>query len=213
MGCQPTIHVNPSLAHQKKLGTALADGFRRCGLEPVLTTDPRARGDFHVVLGPWFALKEWRMGRTLYIDRAYWDDPDCVSVHWLSDGEKVRTRGNPYRSHPELAPMKSGDRRVYLCDYGQEPVGNYHAVRYHPAHKPSRYSLKECLDAHDIAIGRRTTALVDAHIRGLRVETDDPHSPVWGVTDREQWITDLAWHNWSHDEISRGEMWNHIQSR
>jgi hypothetical protein len=213
MGCQPTIHVNPHLDHQKKLGVALADGFKSHGITPVLTTDPKAKGDFHVVLGPWFALKEWRFDNTLYIDRAYWNDPRCVSIHWLSNGEKVRTKGNPYRRHPTLAPIKTGDRRLYLCDYKQKPLGRYHTVRYHPADKTSRYSLDECLKAHDVAIGRRTTALVDAHIQGLRVETDDPHSPVADVTDRDQWITDLAWHNWSHDEISRGAMWNHIRSR
>ena len=213
MGYQPTIHVNPHLQHQKKLGIALADGFQRHGITPIVTTDPRAKGDFHVVLGPWFALKEWRFDNTLYIDRAYWGDPDCVSVHWLSDGEKVRTRNNPFRGHPELKPLKTGDRRVYLCDYGQEPSGHYHAVRYHPSDKPSRYTLDECFNTFDTAIGRRTTALVDAHIHGLGVETDDHHSPVYGITDREQWVIDLAWHNWSHDEIQRGEMWNHIQSR
>lgn len=107
--------------------------------------------------------------------------------------------------------MKSGDRTVFLCDYGAQPYGSYHTVRYHPADKLSRYTLEECLSAHEIAVGRRTTALVDAHIQGLKVQTDDPHSPVFNVTDRLSWINNLAWHNWSHDEIAEGEMWSHFR--
>lgn len=213
MGGQPTIHVNASLAHQKRLGEALAEGFKCHGLSPILTHSPHASGDWHVCIGPWFALDQWRGDHTLYIDRAYWGDPECVSVHWLDGGEKRRSKGNKYRAHPELKPMKVGDRRVYLCDYNRPPEGFYHTVRYHPSEKKSRYTLQECFDMHDIALGRRTTALVDAHINGLQVFTDDPHSPVYGIESREQWIRDLAWHNWSHDEIARGEMWTFIQSR
>jgi hypothetical protein len=100
--------------------------------------------------------------------------------------------------------MKTGNRRVYLCDYKATPEGQSDAVRYHPADRPATQSLQEILNTHDIAIGKRTTALVDAAIAGLRVETSDPHSPVYGLVDRGQWIMDLAWHNWSLDEIARG---------
>lgn len=202
---RPVIHVDSRSQHQIDTARALSDGFQRHGLNPIITHDPKEQGDFHVCNGPHFAKDHWP--ECLYIDRAYWGDPLAVSVHWLSEGEKIRTKGNPYREHPVLEPIKTGDRRVYLCDWKGVPEGQYHTVRYHPSEKPSRYTLGECLNNHDVALGRRTTALVTAHIKGLRVETNDPHSPVFGITDREQWARDLAWHNWSKDEIARGDMW------
>lgn len=205
------IHTNLSLDHQVRIAVTLREGFRKHGIEAEVTADKFKGADLHICLGPWYALKHWKDDRTLYIDRAYWDDPQCISIHWLSEGEKVRLRGMPERPHPELRSMKDGDRRVYLCDYGQSPLGAYHSVRYHPADKPSRYTLEECLQTHDIAAGRRTTALVTAHIEGLQVETDDPHSPVYGITNREQWIRDLAWHNWSLHEIEEGRAWEALR--
>jgi hypothetical protein len=197
--CRTVIHANGQLAHQVRIAAALHSGT---GWEVSFRPDTEA--DCHVVLGPWFALDRWRYAKTLYVDRAYWGDPYCVSIHWLAGGEKVRLKGMPYRDHPELHPMKTGNRRVYLCDYKAEPEGQYDTVRYHPVDRPATQSLQEILNTHDIAIGRRTTALVDAAIAGLRVETSDPHSPVYGLVDRAQWIIDLAWHNWSLDEIARG---------
>ena len=199
------IHANGSLKHQVVYAKALAEGM---GGE--VSFSPYTEADIHVVIGPWFALKPWRYAKTLYVDRAYWGDPDCVSIHWLKDGEKVRTKGRPYREHPKLHPMKPGSKTIYLCDYGGWPTGNFDSVRYHPAQRKPTTTLQYDLDAHQVAIGKRTTALVDAAIQGLRVETDDPHSPVYGITDREQWARDLAWHNWSIDEIRSGEFLNGI---
>ena len=194
------IHCNSGLKHQVKLAKTLQKGT---GWKISYLADEPA--ETHVVLGPWFALKHWKNANTLYIDRAYWQDPLCVSVHWLTGGEKLRTRNRPYRAHPELHPMKRGNRRIYLCDYLDAPTGKYDSVRWHPAQRMPRTSLEDDLNAHDVAIGRRTTALVDAAIKGLRVETSDPHSPVYGLKDREQWIRDLAWHNWAMDELASGE--------
>jgi len=203
MGERIAIHANPSLTHQVDIANALCKG-----IGGKVTYSPDTQADIHVVLGPWFALNQWRFSNTLYIDRAYWGDPDHVSVHWLQNGEKVRTKNNPYRWHPNLKPMKKGTRRLYLCDYACNPDGEYETVRYHPAQiSPSR-PLIDDLNCHDIAIGRRTTALVDAAIHGLQIETSDPNSPVYGITDREQWACDLAWHNWSLNEIESGAMWN-----
>jgi hypothetical protein len=210
MGYQVAVHTNTGLAHQVKIARALVAGFDVHGIAAVIS-DAVVQADMHVCMGPWFALDQWRHGNTLYIDRAYWGDPGAVSVHWLQDGEKLRTRNNPPRPHPELAPMRAGSRRIYLCDYGEQPPNDCD-YRRHPADGAAG-TLAEALEGYQIAAGRRTTALVDAAIAGLAVETDDPHSPVYGLTDREQWITDLAWHNWTLDEIERGAMWAHFKQR
>ena len=206
MGTQGTvIHCNRSLRHQQELARQLRRGFAAHGINAEISYKPDTKAGTHVVLGPHFALKQWQHSHTLMIDRAYWDDPDCVAIHWLEGGEKVFLKGMPKRAHPRLKKQKTGSKRLYLCDYRQAPEGEYDTVRYHPAESKSQQSLEDALKAHDIAIGRRSTALVDAAIQGLRVETSDPHSPVYGLVNRKQWITDLAWHNWSRREIESGE--------
>lgn len=199
------IHCNSRLSHQVDYAQALAAGIP--GAE--ISYSPDTPADTHIVIGPHFA--KWP--DALMLDRAYWGDPDCVSVHWLKDGEKVRTTGNPYRAHPDFMPYKVGNREIYLCDYGEKwGLESDITVRYHPAQSTPRMPLMDELERHDIATGRRTTALVDAALMGLEVRTDDPHSPVWPIRnktgDREQWLRDLAWHNWSKDEIINGSMWN-----
>jgi len=205
MGTQSTvIHCNRSLDHQRAWAGALKKGFAVHGIESEVSYRADTHADIHVVLGPWFALKNWKHSKTLMLDRAYWGDPDSASLHWLEYGEKVFLRDMPKRKHPRLKKQKEGDRRIYLCDFRQKPEGDYDTVRYHPSEKKSQGSLEDALQAHDVAIGKRSTALVDAAIHGLRVETNDPHSPVYRITDRRQWIRDLAWHNWSKAEITSG---------
>jgi hypothetical protein len=183
--------------------------------------------DTHVCLGPHFALARWRHAQTLYLDRAYWGDPDRCSLHWLHGGEKHFTNDNPNRDHPALLPWQFGRRAVVLCDYGmdgaqEELLARPHfeavTVRRHPADGNA-----ERLDwaQYDVAIGRRTTALVDAAIRGIPVVSYDPHSPVAPIAGRvrdirrpfrEQWIRDLAWHNWHVDEIASGAAWDFLRN-
>jgi hypothetical protein len=213
MGFRVAVHTNCGLAHQVTIARALVAGFRAHGMASVIA-DREAAADLHVCMGPWFALDRWRFDRMLYIDRGYWGDPDCVSIHWLDGGEKVRTACDMPRAHPELKPYRYSEKSIFLCDYGMAPVGVYDAVRFHPANGQGG-SLIEALQGYGVAAGRRTTALVDAAIEGLKAVTVDPHSPVWPISGkregREQWINNLAWHNWSIDEIERGEAWEHLR--
>ena len=203
------------MPHQVEYGAAVKAGLERFSVSAEITHKADTPGDIHVCIGPNFALRNWRNKRTLLLDRAYWGDPKRVSVHWLRHGERVwNDRDLGPRSHPELKPMKEGDKTIYLCDYGESPPkGDYDTVRRHPANGKSPESLIKALSKHDKAAGRRSTALVTAAIHGLQVETNDPHSLVYslcGGVDREQWITALAWHNWSLKEIESGEVFDAI---
>jgi len=208
------VHAHPGLKHQVKYGGALVKGLKRHGIRATVSGSPATEADIHVMMGPWFAYRQWRHHpMSLYLDRAYWGDPYCASVHWLKDGEKVFTRHNKHRMHPNTKPYKTGHRKIYLLDY-DEKRGHQATdgdVRYHPAQSTPQRTLEEDLKTHDIAIGRRTTALVDAACMGLKVITDDPYSPVWPISEqvnyvaREIWLDNLAWHNWSLDEIENGD--------
>jgi len=209
MGITVAIHANPAITHQIETAEFVRLGFAQHGIEANVTHSPNTVGDVHVVNGPHFALRQWRHSNTLLIDRAYWDDPNSVSVHWLRNGEKFRaTNTSNAKALPELKPYKSGSRVIYLCDYGETPEGRYDVVRRHPAYGDNDPPLLEALAQFDIAIGKRTTALVDAAIAGLTVITDDPHSPVAAISNRSgsrtQWLRDLAAHNWTKQELANG---------
>lgn len=205
MGARSTvIHINRHLGHQVKHGQVLQAGFRRHGIRAEVSFHADTPADVHVVSGPHFAYPRWRHATTLMLDRAYWGDPECVSLHWLEDGEKVFLRDMPKRAHPRLKPLKAGDRSIYLCDYRERPDRVYDTVRLHPAEEVPAESLEDALKAHQVAVGRRSTALVTAAIDGLRVEVLDQRSPAYMPGTRKKWINDLAWHNWSLDEIASG---------
>jgi len=198
------------MSHQIDYGRAVKAGFDRHGLSAEISHLSDAPGDIHVCIGPNFALRHWRNKQTLLLDRAYWSDPKCVSAHWLVSGQRFWSGNDGERDHPELKPMKEGDRTIYLCDYGElPPKGHFDTVRRHPANGKSSESLSKALSRHDKAAGKRSTALVSAAIAGLHVETDDPQSLVYALcqgVERERWITSLAWHNWGLKEIERGDM-------
>lgn len=215
-----TIHANPRLKHQVDYAEAFAAGFAAHGDRADITRDPNRPADVHVIIGPWFALKPWQHDGdyVLYVDRAYWGDPEAVSAHWLRMGEKVFEGAGAGRPHPEAAPYKTGRRSIYLCDYGDTPKGRYDTVRRHPAEsgRPER-DLAADLAEHDLAVGKRTTALVDAALAGLRVETPDVHSPVFPIRGRvcdqarEVWLCGLSWHNWGIEEIRTGAAWEYLR--
>lgn len=207
------IHVNPSSEWQVRYAAALLAGLRACGNTPRITHNPVDADELTVVLGPHWALSYHGHRRVVLIDRAYWGDPQSVSMHWAENGQKVFdwSRTEP-RDHPPLSPLKTGSRTVVLCDYGRLYELGGATIRRHPADAPSCETLAECLARHEIAAGGRSTALVDAAIAGLRVVTNDKHSPVLPLSfqaepDRERWITALAWHNWNINEIEQGEPW------
>ena len=218
MGITCAIHTNPNLRHQITNAAALRAGFNRHGIDAIVTASRTAQADLHVCLGNWYALRENQ--NCFYIDRAFWGDPDSLSLCWLVDGVKQFDWGEkPPRPHPELMPIKPEGNTVILCDYGMD--GRQEAkiypratIRRHPAERPSPESLGECLRAHSKAVGRHTTALVDAAIQGLTVESTAPDSPLEGLSaGRERWINCIAWHNWTVNEIESGAAWQHLSQR
>ena len=187
--------------------------------------------DIHVCLGPWYALRENVGSRVFYLDRAFWGDPDSVSLCWL-DGEGRKQFNwdcTAKRAHPELMPWKSGNAAVVLCDYGMtgelernmaRPMFSDVTIRRHPSESTESEPLSSCLNAHQVAIGRHSTAMVEAAINGLAIvcrATGSPVSPIAGKSccdiqhrDRENWINALAWHNWTLADIESGDAWQHL---
>lgn len=207
MGDSVAIHVCKRIDWQVRYAARFAAGLRRHNFKVNVTSERATQGDIHILLGPWFAYSRWKHGRSILVDRAYWGDPDCVSIHWLKDGEKHFTWKKDPRPIPELQPWREETKSIYLCDYRTLPDVKTDSVRLHPS-DGGKGMLAQALDGHGIAYGRRTTALVDASVMGLEVRTNDKHSPAYPISNkregRDVWLRGLAWHNWSIEEIERG---------
>lgn len=224
------IHTNPSLEHQVDFAERLRLGFIACGWKATVTADrkPHPNASVQVVLGPHYALKECAGERTLMIDRCFWGNPrEVVSMAWLdANGKKIWPQEAPSdRDTPKCDPWRHDEERaVVLNDYSRiqhkgSVEAHFRHVEYrdHPT-KGGRYieKLRNVLDRNDVAVGFTSSALVTAALMGLPVVTlGDEKSAVSAIAtkqlgetlkrpDRKPWLNNLAYMNWSGDEIKSG---------
>jgi len=189
---QGVIHYNPNLSHQ----VDHAKAFQACGFGA--TSSPYDEADIHVISGNWFAYQQWKdHPRTLMINRAYWGDPDCVSIGWLQkDGSRKFAQGSAPRSKPEMRAWKQpwptfGEMScLILADYGQDINGIADAarkrfvqteVRRHPADtqrgKFDNIPLTDQVAWYDCVIATSSSAAFAAIIRGIPIICLDPRNP------------------------------------
>jgi len=222
------IHANPALQHQQDFAVAMAQGFKAHGLTARITPQRRCEADLHVVLGPWYALKENQHQRILYADRCFYGDARwTISLGWRDKGIRdFMNRGMAAAkgSIPRLAPRKAQCRHaVIFADYGEINQARHWVVdareqyeqvyfREHPddRHSPYFYTLDELWKRCDVAIGGTSTVLVEAVLNGLHVETYDPYHVCRDISDRQQWLTDLSWAQWTIDECAAGAFVEHL---
>ena len=123
------IHYSPNLYNQRLYAGYLEEGFRNLGIKTKLTDNPREQGEYHVCIGPHFALKDNQNENTIYIDRCKWgDDLDAVSIGWIrEDGGYIYPENcDDARAKPELKPWQDNDGGIlFLFDYGPYPAEDY----------------------------------------------------------------------------------------
>jgi hypothetical protein len=207
------IHVN-SLPHQQEHGQWLQRGFKRHGLNAVVTKDKFLIADVHVISGPHFAKDVWKNHpRVLWLDRAYyhqvksgkWASEDWVSLGWMrSDGGRTFKSGGK-RQPPPIKAGRTGNRSIFLADYSGR-IDKADTIRLHPARKANQEPLLDALHRHDIAIGYKTSALVTAALEGLRVICKDPRNIMW----ESNWHELLPYADWNYEEIQSGEAIEHL---
>ena len=223
------VHYNPSLGHQVRYARA----FEQAGFK--ITTEVDGKADVHVVLGPWYAMKHLQdHPRVLMIDRAYWGDPDSVSIGWLQpDGSRAFATGTYQRPHPKPLPWKEREQSaLLLADYGQdiseayaEAKLRFHFVRVrkHPADDPSQVPLRTHLALCDVAIGWKSTALVEAALYGVPVVCLNDQGVTRPVAahsieadlyrgSRAEWLHNLSYRQFTIDEIADGTAWRHLKT-
>lgn len=220
------IHYNPALPHQ----VDHAKAFQACGFD--ITPCPDGDADIHVISGPWFAYRKW-LGhpRVLMIDRAWWDDPNSVSIGWLQpDGTRKFAKGDAPRRHPVMRPWKTReDSCLLMADYGQdvsdielEAVSRFTTVqvRRHPAESsPHQVGLSAALGLRDVAIGHSGTGVFEAIRLGVPTICTDPNNECMPVCvpsvqdelyrgDRNMWMHEMAYKQFTLEEIADGTAWS-----
>jgi len=226
---QGLIHYNPRLPHQVDHAQAwLASGF-------AATPKPTGEADVHIVSGPWFAYDTWKgHSRTLMIDRAWWGDSDgYVSIGWLNpDGSRRFAKGTAPRPKPEHEAWREREWScLILADYDQDVTDiafqaskrfGFIEIRKHPANVPNSIPLASAIRLRDVIICSSGTAGFQAIIQGKPVICLDPQSELMPVCsgsitdelcrgDREAWLHDMSYKQWSLDEIASGEAWEHLK--
>jgi len=225
---QKVIHFNPSLQHQRDH----AEAFRACGFG--VTSSPHDAADIHVISGPWYAYQQWRNHpRVLMIDRAWWGDPEYVSLGWLqTDGTRKFASGDKPRAKPVYEPWKTRDYScLILADYGQDVSDLYYAasqrfgcvrVRKHPADETQPVPpLSSAIRLHDAVICGSGTAGFEAIMQGVPTVclSKNELAPVCSASinadlykgDRDEWLHGMSYKQWSLAEIASGEAWEHLK--
>lgn len=96
-------------------------------------------------------------------------------------------------------------------------------VRVPPLCDRSSATLAEDLAAHDVCVTFSSTTGVESVLAGVPTVTLDRGSMAWPVAHqslnavgaplyaRTEWAHDLAWTQWSMDEIASGDAWDHLK--
>lgn len=219
-------HYNPNMAHQVRWAKAFSDAG--CAITPHCGGE----ADIHIVQGPWFALKTWaNHPRVLWLDRAFWGDPDVVTLGWKRGDTRVFAWGPAVRDKPAMLPWKTReDSALILADYNQDVSDlaaqarqrfGYVYTRFHPATKAPCHSLQADLMMADVCVGHSSTALVEAIVLGVPVICTDPLNAVAPVAvrnmdadlyrgDRDARLHKISWMQWHIDEIRDGTALRHL---
>ncbi len=209
-----TFHCNLTQPHQKEHGLWFAEGFKCHGLKLLITNDINIDSDIHIVSGPHYAKQRWiNHPRTILIDRAYyrqhrsgkWISEDCLSVGWMNSKGGRDFKTGHGRDLPAIEGS-AGDKTIFLADYNGQ-VEDADLIRYHPENKKHNTTLEHDLKQCYRATGYKTSALVVAGLMGLHVECKDETN----IMSQDNWLELLPYADWHYDEISNGELWEHLQ--
>lgn len=227
------FHYNTGLAHQCEHARAFIKGCR----EVIVTDLPTGEADIHIISGPHFAYEQWKdHPRVLMIDRAWWDDPNSVSIGWLQpDGSRKFASGLHQRPHPVPEPWKVRECScLVMADYGQNVSEVEHLAkmrftsvktRLHPADSTERHvtTLQTKLRLHDVAIGHAGTSVFDAVMQGVPTICTDPLNECMPVCapstssvlyrgSRTKWLREMSYKQFTLAEIKDGTAWELLEN-
>lgn len=254
-----SVVANTRAQHQVGHQQALAEGLRKFGVDPVITSSAHPSIKYVACWG-------WRLGaalrqqghEVLVMERGYLGDRFMwTSLGWNGLNGYAEFPAHPesgrFNQHHKMRPWRETDGK-YVVVMGQVPgdaslrgrnmVPWYESVavmaadayglpvlfRNHPvaAQKghnirprhtaPAAGTMEDVLkDAH-VVITYNSNSAVDSVLAGVPTVTMDRGSMAWDVTghnigelvkpDRAAWAEQLAWKQWTIDEITSGEALN-----
>lgn len=203
------IHINTHLSHQIEHGELFYRGFKRHGLDSVITADPEMEGDVHVISGPHYAKHFWlNHPHTILLDRCHYrGNPESVSIGWMDQGGGRIWHKGEGRPPPEIRYNASGDKTIFLAEY-HGVTERADTIRRHPADETHDRDLIEVLREHRTAIGYNTSSLVTAALEGLDIVCKSKQN----IMSQDNWLELLPYSDWYLSEIESGEVWEHLQS-
>lgn len=114
----------------------------------------------------------------------------------------------------------------HLLDDGHEVVFRPHPAApkmlYDPFVRVSKVTLEEDLSRASWVATINSNTAVDGLMAGVPVSACDPGSMAWGVAsrspvhlpefpERSAWANKIAWCQWSPEELSSGDFWDHLK--
>jgi hypothetical protein len=155
--------------------------------------------------------------------------PDCPPDRWEATGVHLQAwHGNTSTivlicdQHPGDS-CSPGDRKWWReIDRQAQEAGLRVVYRPHPLLADNgMLTLRESLELVTACVTWSSTAAVESVICGVPTVALDHGSMAWDVTTRNlankylgarsQWAYNLAYRQWTHDELASGEAWDHIQ--
>ena len=159
-------------------------------------------------------------------ERFTWHFPDLLKP-WRTGGQYVLILGqvsgdqsiagvNIEAFYKQARDFYDGKAPVALRPHPKDATGFRLAGADHP-----EGTLHECLDRALLAVTFNSNAGVDAALYGVPVVALDKGAMVWPVAshdltaapitlEREQWAAELAYSQWSLEEIEAGIAWEHL---
>jgi hypothetical protein len=227
---QGVMYYNPKRLHQVDHARA----FESCGFKAsigLIKPEP----EVCVISGPYYMYDAMKHHpRTLMIDRAWWGDPEYISIGWLQeDGSRTFATGEAPRPKPEYEAWKTREVScIILADYRQDiseiatQASSRFAsvqIRRHPAEGVAHQGkLTDWLRLRDVCICTSGTAGFEAIRLGVPTICLDPDNPIAPVCsnsidaelyrgDRSDWLHQMSYKQWSLAEIASGQAWEHLQ--
>lgn len=154
--------------------------------------------------------------------------PDCPPDRWKATGVHLNAwHGNTSTivlicdQHPGDS-CSPGNRSWWRqIDREAQKAGLRVVYRPHPLFADSAMlSLGESLEFVNSCVTWSSTAAIESVVSGIPTVAMDRGSMAWEVTSRSlahkyvgprcQWAYNLAYRQWTHDELASGEAWQHI---
>jgi hypothetical protein len=161
-------------------------------------------------------------------NRAYFNNLNSPGDRFKELGVELKSGTDGYTLLCGQVPHDASVQNVLIDDWYQKIIKSLDVVfRPHPLFhveppgvEVSQKSLEDDLEGAGRVITYNSNTGVDAALRGLPVYAEDKGSMVYDIAsqdlqdihlgDRTQWANNIAYSQWTPEEMARGLPWNHF---